>query len=304
MDQITDTVLMIRPNSFRSNEETAVNNYFQHQGDDQSIQEKALKEFDEYVHELRQHDVNVIVYQADKDRDTPDELYPNNWISFHDDDKVVIYPMFAENRRRERDLTILNQQELVIERNWKITDYSSIEEHGMYLEGTGSMILDRQHRKAYCCLSPRSNEDVFEQFCKDFDFKPIAFKAFQQVGDNRELIYHANVMLSIGESFALICADSIDDAGEKEKVLQSLRSDEKEIITIREDQMEQFAGNILQLKNMKGERLIVMSAAAEKSLDEAQLNQISAHGKIVSVQLPTIEKYGGGSARCMLAEIF
>lgn len=174
----------------------------------------------------------------------------------------------------------------------------------MYLEGTGSMILDRQNRKAYCCLSPRSNEEVFKQFCKNFDLEPISFEAFQQVGEKRKLIYHANVMLSIGEDFALICTDSIDDKTQKEKVIDSLRSDQKEIITIREDQMEQFAGNILQIKNKKGERLIVMSAAAKNSLDQDQIEQLSAHGKIVSVQLPTIEKYGGGSARCMLADIF
>lgn len=304
MEQITDTILMIRPNSFRSNEETATDNYFQEVGNDKEISSKAQQEFDAFVRVLRKHNVNVIVSEPDPSRDTPDELFPNNWISFHENDEVVLYPMYAENRRRERDLSILSKEEFGHHRNWKITNYASIEEHDMFLEGTGSMILDRVHRKAYCCLSNRSNLAVVKKFCEDFDYEPITFKAYQTHEEERKLIYHTNVMLSIGEDFAIICADSIDDSEERKKVIDSLEGDSKTIILITEEQVASFAGNILQLKNVKNERLLIMSEKAYQSLDEQQLRQLSRSSKIVTSAFPTIEKYGGGSARCMLAEIF
>lgn len=304
MQQITDTVLMIRPNSFRSNEETAVNNYFQETGRAETIRLQARQEFEALVDTLRQHEVNVITVEADPSRDTPDELFPNNWISFHENDEVVIYPMYAENRRRERDLSILSKEEFGHHRNWKITNYASIEEHGMFLEGTGSMTLDRVHRKAYCCLSSRSNEDVFKQFCKDFDYEPITFNAYQSHEKKRKPIYHTNVMLSIGEDFAILCADAIDDPEERKKVINSLEKDGKTIILITEEQVAAFAGNMLQLKNVINERLLVMSEKAYQSLNKQQLDQLSSNSKIVTSALPTIEKYGGGGARCMLAEVF
>lgn len=304
MEQITDTVLMIRPGSFRSNEETAINNYFQHRGQSEKIKVSAQLEFDHFVATLRKNDIQVIVIENDPDRDTPDALFPNNWISLHQGSKIVIYPMFAENRRRERDLQLLNTPYFQKRGQFQIIDLSPKVLEGEFLEGTGSMILDRKNRKAYCALSPRSSENLFHQFCQELGFSPISFKAYQTHSGQRKLIYHTNVMLSIGDEQAIICADAIDDEQERKKVINALTADNKEIVTISESQVEHFAGNMLQLKNKAGEKLLIMSETAYKSLNQEQLIQLSAKSKIVNVPLPTIEKFGGGSARCMLAEIF
>ena len=230
MKQTTNTILLIRPVAFRMNEQTAVNNYYQkvlYNLLPATVNAKAQEEFDDFVKKLRTVGVNVIVVDDTTNMDTPDSIFPNNWISFHENGDVVLYPLFAENRRGERRediLDILEENGFVIN---EIMDYTSAEEDGFYLEGTGSIVLDRENGKAYCALSPRADEELFIEFCEDFDFYPVLFEAFQTVNRERKLIYHTNVMMCIGETFAVICADCIDDKKERKMVLDSLRGDEK-----------------------------------------------------------------------------
>lgn len=307
MNQTTHSVLMIRPVAFRMNEQTAVNNYYQKVLDTVSpatVNAKAQEEFDAFVQKLRMVGVNVIVIEDTVDSDTPDSIFPNNWISFHENGDVVLYPMFAENRRKERRedvLDILEENGFVIN---EIMDYTSAEEDGYFLEGTGSIVLDRENGKAYCALSPRADEELFIEFCEDFEFSPVLFEAFQTVDGERKLIYHTNVMLCIGDSFAVICADSIDDKKERKMVLDSLRADGKEIILITEAQVNSFAGNMLEVRGTDDRRFLVMSASAHQSLTKKQIAQLEEHLTILSSNLDTIEACGGGSARCMMAEIF
>lgn len=307
MNQTTNSVLMIRPVSFRMNEQTVVNNYYQKVLDNLlpvEVNAKAQEEFDALVRKLKMVGVNVIVVDDTLNRDTPDSIFPNNWISFHENGNIVLYPMFAENRREERRediLDILEDKGFVIN---EIMDYTSAEEAGFYLEGTGSIVIDRENGKAYCALSPRADEELFIEFCEDFEFLPVLFEAFQSVNGERKLIYHTNVMMCIGETFAVICADCIDDKKERKMVLDSLRGDGKEIILITEAQVNNFAGNILELKGADDKRYLVMSTSAYQSLTKNQIAKIEEHGTILSSNLETIEACGGGSARCMMAEIF
>ena len=306
MKQTTNTILMIRPVSFRMNEETAVNNYFQEDLDlkNTEINAKAQAEFDAFVEKLRAVGVNVIVENDDKLMDTPDSIFPNNWVSFHENGDIALYPMFAENRRRERREEVfmrLEKEGFLIE---NIVDYTSAEDDGIFLEGTGSLLLDRKNGKAYCALSPRADEELFIEFCEDFDYFPVVFTANQTVDGKRLAIYHTNVMMCLAENFAVICADSIDDKKERKNVLQHLKDDGKEIITITEAQMHQFAGNMLQVRGNDDKRYLVMSKAAYDSLTKTQIAQIEKHCEILSSSLETIESCGGGSARCMMAEVF
>ncbi|WP_454985857.1 citrulline utilization hydrolase CtlX [Capnocytophaga bilenii] len=303
--QITNTVLMVRPVRFRMNEQTAVNNYFQEKIDteNQQINHQAQQEFDTFVQKLRLVGVKVIVVDDIYEQNTPDSVFPNNWISFHQNGNVALYPMFAENRRRERREDILDKIEaegFLIE---NVYDYTSAEEENIFLEGTGVMVLDRVNRKAYCALSPRADEDLFIEFCEDFEYTPIIFHAYQQVGDKQALIYHTNVMMAVGDTFAVICADSITDKKERKNVLAHLKDDKKDIIYITTQQMEHFAGNMLQVQG-DNSTYLVMSDAAYQSLTPAQINQLEQHTKILHTNLTTIETCGGGSARCMLAEVF
>ncbi len=307
MKQTTNSILMIRPVAFRMNEQTAVNNYYQKVLDGLSpstVNDKAQQEFDAFVQKLRLVGVDVTVVDDILNPDTPDSIFPNNWISFHENGDVALYPMFAENRRLERRediLDILEEKGFVIN---NIMDYTSAEEDGFFLEGTGSLVLDRENGKAYCALSPRADEELFIEFCEDFEFTPVIFEAFQTVGKDRKLIYHTNVMMCLGETFAVICADCIDDKKERKMVLESLRGDEKEVILITEDQVNNFAGNMLEVKGTDDRRYLVMSASAHQSLTKKQIAQLEEHVTILSSSLDTIEACGGGSARCMMAEIF
>src|SRR3970040_512226 len=307
MNQTTNSVLMIRPVAFRMNEQTAVNNYYQKVLDNllpATVNAKAQEEFDAFVKKLRAVGVNVIVVDDTLNPDTPDSIFPNNWISFHETGDVVLYPMFAENRggeRREEELDILEDNGFVIN---EIMDYTSAEEDGFYLEGTGSMVLDRENGKAYCALSPRADEELFIEFCEDFEYSPVIFEAFHTVNGERKLIYHTNVMMCLGETFAVICADSIDDKKERKMVLDNLKKDNKEIILITEDQVNNFAGNMLEVRGAGDKRYLVMSTAAHQSLTAKQIGQLEKHATILSSSLDTIEACGGGSARCMMAEIF
>lgn len=297
---------MVRPFNFRMNEQTAINNYFQEElkikNDD--INTKAQHEFDALVEKLKKVGINVVVVNDDKLMDTPDSVFPNNWVSFHNNGDVAIYPMFAENRRLERREEVLFKLE---EQGFKINniiDYTSAEEEDIFLEGTGSIILDRVNRKAYCALSPRADEDLFIEFCEDFEYTPVIFTANQTVEGKRRPIYHTNVMMCIAESFTIICLDSIDDKKERKNVLKHLKSNGKEIISISETQMHNFAGNMLQLRGQEDKRFLIMSGAAYTSLTKDQVAKIERHCKIISSSLETIETCGGGSARCMMAEVF
>jgi hypothetical protein len=307
MSQTTNSVLMIRPVAFRMNEQTAVNNYYQKvlEGlSTETVNAKAQEEFDALVRKLQLVGVHVIVVDDTVDPDTPDSIFPNNWISFHENGDVVLYPMFAENRREERRedvMDILEDHGFVIH---EIMDYTSAEEDGFYLEGTGSLLLDRENGKAYCALSPRADEELFIEFCEDFEYSPVIFEAFQTVNGERKLIYHTNVMMCIGDTFAVICAESIDDKKERKMVLDSLRGDEKEVILITEAQVNSFAGNMLEVKGVDERRYLVMSNSAHQSLTKKQIAQLEEHVTIISSSLDTIEACGGGSARCMMAEIF
>jgi hypothetical protein len=288
------------------NEQTAVNNYFQEDLDlkNAEINAKAQQEFDAFVVKLRAVGVNVIVEQDDKENDTPDSVFPNNWVSFHENGNVALYPMFAENRRKERREEVLERLEdegFLIE---NVYDYTSAEDDNVFLEGTGSLLLDRVNGKAYCALSPRADEELFIEFCEDFDYFPVVFVAYQTVNGERLPIYHTNVMMCLAETFAVICSDSIDDKQERKNVLSHLRQDGKEIITITEAQMHQFAGNMLQVKGNDDKPYLVMSKAAHESLTPSQITQIEKHCAILSSDLETIETCGGGSARCMMAEVF
>ncbi len=304
--QITDTVLMIRPVHFRMNEETAVNNYFQEDLDlrNSEINRRAQEEFDGLVARLREAGVRVVVADDRPEADTPDSIFPNNWVSFHENGTVVLYPMYAENRRRERRedlLDLLEEEGFEIS---QIVDYTGAEADNLFLEGTGSIIMDRVHQKAYCALSARADEDLFIEYCEDFDVAPVIFTAYQSVDGKRLPIYHTNVMMCLAEDFAVICLDTIDDKKERKQVVDHLRGDGKEIIAITEAQMHRFAGNMLQLLGRGGERVLVMSQAARDSLTPAQVAAIEKSSRIVSSPLDTIESCGGGSARCMLAEVF
>ncbi|MDR2224036.1 MAG: amidinotransferase [Flavobacteriaceae bacterium] len=307
MNQTTNTILMIRPVAFRMNEQTAVNNYYQKVLDNTTpttVNAKAQQEFDSFVEKLRAVGVNVIVVDDTVDPDTPDSIFPNNWISFHESGEVVLYPMFAENRRLERREDILD---LLEEQGFEITDiwdYTSAEEDELFLEGTGSLLLDRANGKTYCALSPRADEGLVIEFCEEFENDPVIFEAFQTVDGERKHIYHTNVMMCLAETFAVICADCIDDKQERKTVLNNLKTSGKEVITITEEQVNNFAGNMLQIKGANEERFLVMSTQAYNSLTEAQIKAIEKHCSIIHSSLDTIEACGGGSARCMMAEVF
>ena len=306
MQQTTETILMVRPVNFRKNDQTAVNNYFQ---EDMSLKNteintKAQEEFDGFVKKLRAVGINVIVVSDDVLMDTPDSIFPNNWVSFHSNGDVAIYPMFAENRRLERRDEIFMKLEEAGFRIENIVDYTSAEEEGIFLEGTGSILLDRANQKAYCALSPRADEELFIEFCEDFEYFPVIFNAYQTVNGERLPIYHTNVMMCLAENFTVICLNSIDDKKERKNVIKHLKQTNKEIISITEEQMHLFAGNMLQLRGENDQRYLVMSGTAHKSLSKDQIKKIEKYCPIISSSLDTIETCGGGSARCMMAEVF
>ena len=302
--QTTDTLLMIEPVAFGFNAETAANNYFQIEQKGADIQEKALAEFNNFVEQLRNHGINVITIQDTLQPHSPDSIFPNNWVSFHADGTVNLFPMFAINRRVERRQDILDQikeEGFVIN---SVEDLSHFENEEKYLEGTGSIIFDHDYRIAYGSVSLRLDEGLFREFCEKINYTPIVFHSFQNVGIDRLPIYHTNVMMCVAEQFVVICLDCIDDELEREKVQEVIKSTEKELIEISEEQMQQFAGNMLQVQNTEGKQFLVMSQTAYKSLNKEQISKIEKHCEIIYADLETIETNGGGSARCMLAEIF
>lgn len=302
--QTASTVLMVEPIAFGYNAQTAQNNYFQVEQKDADIQTKALEEFNSFVDKLKSKGINVITVKDTLDPHTPDSIFPNNWVSFHNDGKVVLYPMFAPNRRVERRSDIL---EILKDSGFEITeidDLSHFEDQEKFLEGTGSMIFDHDHKIAYGSVSLRLDEELFRQFCQKFGFRPVVFHSYQNAGDQRLPIYHTNVMMCVADKFVVICLDCIDDELEREKVQEVIKSTGKEIIEISEDQLQQFAGNMLQVQNEAGDKFLVMSETAYKSLTTEQISAIEKYCEIIYSDLNTIETNGGGSARCMLAEVF
>lgn len=306
MNQITNHILMVRPVAFRKNEQTAVNNFFQADLSlkDAEINAKAQQEFDDFVNQLRTAGVNVVVVQQEENLDIPDSIFPNNWVTFHQNGDITIFPMFAENRRRERQARIfqvLKNEGFTI---GDIIDLTEAEKTNRFLEGTGSMILDHVNRKAYCALSPRADEKLFKQFCTQYDFTPISFIANQTVDNKRLPIYHTNVMMCLGEAFAVICLSAIDEEEKRKKVIEHLHAANKEIIDISESQMHHFAGNMLQVLGRNRKRFLAMSRSAFESLHSKQIATLERYSEILNAPLDTIETCGGGSARCMMAELF
>jgi hypothetical protein len=298
--QSTNNILMIRPVSFGFNEQTAASNAFQNRdADQQAVQDKALAEFDNFVKILQDNGVNVTVVDDTLQPHTPDSIFPNNWVSFHADGGVFLYPMQAENRRLERREDIISR----LEDTFKVAhviDLSRFEAEHKFLEGTGSMVLDRENKIAYACLSPRTDKETLNFFCEQAGYKPISFEAVDAQG---KAIYHTNVLMCIGSGFAVICTDSIPNPHEKVVVMESLRSTHKDIVTITFDQMNHFAGNMLELKNKLGENLIVMSQNAYRALHEDQKLALEKYGILIYADINSIETNGGGSARCMIAEV-
>lgn len=302
--QITDTILMVRPHHFGYNPQTAENNAFQSKDKLENknlIQEKAQQEFDIFVKTLNQHGIETIIIEdANDGLERPDAVFPNNWISFHQEGMTIIYPMYAPSRRIERreDVIQMMQQRLKREKLIRFTHYES---ENRFLEGTGSMILDREHKIVYACLSPRTDEQILEEYCETIGYKKVAFDALDEQGGR---IYHTNVMMALGETFAVISLATIRNKTEREKLLQLFKETKKELIDISLEQVNSFAGNMLQVRNKKGETFLVMSSQAYKALTPKQIQQIETHTNILHSPVPTIEKYGGGSVRCMMAEVF
>ena len=304
MKQITKNILMIEPVSFNYNAETALNNYFQKSDANFSkpqIQKKALEEFNNFVKLLRSKQVNVHVIKDTIHPLTPDSIFPNNWISFHSNGEVLLYPMFANNRRLERRTDIIEQ----LQNEYFVSEVKSLvhyEDKSIFLEGTGSMILDRTNKICYASISLRTNKSIVLDFCDQLNYKPVLFNSFQDVERKRLPIYHTNVMMCVASDFAIVCLDAIDSQDEKNSVINSLITTNKEIIQISESQANKFAGNMLQVQGDK--KYLIMSESAFNILSEKQIQKIESYCSILYSDLKTIEKFGGGSARCMMAEIF
>lgn len=297
--------MMVRPARFAYNEETAQNNFFQQEGGADPamadvVAERALREFDGLVALLRRNDVDVIVVQDTAEPKTPDSIFPNNWFSSHSTGELVLYPMFAENRRMERKREVLDLLRRKMNHR-KVVDLTHWEEEGEFLEGTGSMVFDRRRRIAYCCRSARTSEKVLADFCSKMSFDPIVFDAVDTEG---RPLYHTNILMEIGTQVAVVCLEAIRDEEERDRVKSELVSAGKVLVEITLEQLGQFAGNMLEVKSRNGNPFMVMSAAARAALTPEQERTISTFNRILSSDLETIETHGGGSARCMMAEIF
>lgn len=298
--QHSSHLLMIRPVRFDFNAETAVNNSFQVNAKDLLAQEKAAEEFNQFISVLTQNGIDVTVVNDTPEPHTPDSIFPNNWISFHSDGSICLYPMYAQNRRLERKESVLEAIDKKFIVSKKI-DFSTYEQSNIFLEGTGSMVLDRDHRIAYACLSPRTDLTILKDFCIQLNYTPIYFWALD--GGNQP-IYHTNVMMCVADEYVVICLESIPDLAERQLVVDSITQSGKAIIAISFDQMNHFAGNMLQVHNQSGKKFLVMSSQAFRSLNKVQIEQIEGYNPIIHSDITTIETNGGGSARCMMAEVF
>ena len=298
--QTTSHILMIRPVNFGYNAETAVNNAFQVQSTGHNIQQKARKEFDDFVFILQKNGVDVTIVDDTPIPHTPDSIFPNNWISFHSDGTILLYPMFAVNRRAERKEHVLDRIKEKFVVNKKV-DLSIYETKNEFLEGTGSMVLDRENRIAYACISPRTDEKVLADFCIQMNFTPVVFNA---TDGNGYAIYHTNVLMCVADKYVVICLESVSDPAQNKLVAETIINSQKKIIPITIHQMDHFAGNMLQVENKDGEKLLIMSTQAYESLTNGQVEELSAYNRIIHSPLTTIETNGGGSARCMMAEVY
>jgi len=293
-------ILMVRPYQFYFNQQTAANNFFQSNINIENANELAIAEFDTMVEKLRAHQIKVNVVQDTKDPSTPDSIFPNNWISTHAGGTLCLYPMYAENRRAERKLSVIE----FLQANYKIEnvlDVTDLEKEGKFLEGTGSMVLDHQNKIAYGCLSERLDKESFISWCDKMQFKAICFNA---VDDKAQPIYHTNVMMCMGNQFVVICLDSIPNETEKQMLLDSFVQTQKEVITISQDQLNHFAGNMLQVFDTTEKPHLIMSEQAYNSLKTEQVKSLEKYNPILPISIPTIEALGGGSTRCMMAEIY
>ena len=300
---LTSKILMVKPNNFRSNEETIVNNFFQENSleiPNSVLNKIAIKEFNQFVKKLDENKIEVEVVEGSRTMNNPDEIFPNNWIVF-DQNKIGIFPMFAKNRRTEVNYDLINK--INSNNDYKIYDYTKYADSEIFLEGTGSFVLDRTNRIAYCSISQRSSKELFLKFCKDFNYNPIYFKAYHTYKNERKLIYHTNVMMTIGAGASIICLDSIDSLEERNLVKQKLE-ETNIVIEISERQVKDFAGNIIILKSKDNVIKFIISETAYNSLSSTQISQINSIGDFVIGSIPNIEKYSGGSVRCMIAEIF
>lgn len=299
--QSTNKIFLVEPVAFGYNAETAKNNYFQQRDNapGSEIHSKALTEFNNFAIKLIEYNIDVKIFKDTVVPLTPDSIFPNNWISFHADKTIALYPMFAKNRRLEKRSDIIESFEYE-----RIVDYSVFEKNNLYLEGTGSMILDRVNKIAYAALSERTSKELFMQFCADFSYEAIYFNSFHTVVNQRLPIYHSNVMMSVADKYAIVCLECIDDEYERKMVVDKLNETKIEIIEISEKQVQSFAGNMLQLRNAENEKLLVMSQSAFDSLTPTQITKLKTYNEFIVASIPTIEKYGGGSVRCMIAEIF
>lgn len=300
--QTTNHIFLVKPLHFAYNVETALSNSFQNvlSGDQQSIQHKVDKEFDNLVQTLKASGVSVLVFDDTAQPVKPDAVFPNNWISLHRDGKAILYPMCAPNRRAERRQELLDalQEKFYVS---EVIDFSHYENEGRYLEGTGSIVFDHQHKTAYACLSPRTDKELLLQVCQLLQYKPVYFYAYNAAGKE---IYHTNVMMCVGEGFAIVCLESITAEAEREKIVNELTGSGRQIIDITYAQMNQFAGNMLQLQTTGKKDVLALSASAYNSLDAAQKKNIEKYVTLLPMVIPTIETIGGGSVRCMIAEIF
>ncbi len=293
-------ILMVRPYQFYFNQQTAANNFFQSNINIENANELAIAEFDAMVEKLRAHQIKVNVVQDTKDPSTPDSIFPNNWVSTHTNGTLCLYPMYAENRRAERKSSVIE----FLQSNYKIEntlDLTDLEKEGIFLEGTGSMVLDHQNKIAYGCLSERLDKNAFNEWCDKMQFKPIAFKA---VDDKAQPIYHTNVLMCMANQFVVICLDSIPNEQERQMLLDSFARTNKEVIEISQDQLNHFAGNMLQVFDITEKPHLIMSEQAYKSLHTAQLKSLEKYNPLLPISIPTIEALGGGSTRCMMAEIY
>ena len=290
---------MIQPVNFGFNAETAVNNTFQ-KNVGGNIQQKALQEFNDFVAVLQKNKVDVTVIEDSLEPSTPDSIFPNNWISFHEDGRIFLYPMFAVNRRMERKARVLDavKNKFAVS---EIIDLSKYESDELFLEGTGSMVLDRENKITYACISPRTDKKLLDEFCRLANFTPVTFRSTDSKGAD---IYHTNVMMCIASDYAVICLESIADDEERKNIIASLQKTNKEIVDISLQQLNSFAGNMLQVKNTDNELLLVMSSQAYNSLTAVQIETLKKHNRIIHSSLISIETAGGGSARCMMAEVF
>lgn len=305
--QITNNVVMVRPVAFGFNQETAVNNLYQKDSNEDKniVAEKALKEFDAFADKLRKAGVNVNVIQDTLEPYTPDSIFPNNWFSSHEEKVMVLHSMFAKNRRWERMKHFGSLMEFFSDKELKLINLIPYEKENLILEGTGSLVLDRENKVAYCCLSQRADKELFDKFCEIMGYEGVSFNSYQTLKDGSKYpIYHTNVMMAIGEKFAIICSESITDDVEREKVIAALKKGGKEIVDISEAQVNAFAGNALQVEGENERKITVMSETAYNSLTEDQKNIILKSSEILYSDIDTIERLGGGSARCMIGELF